>query len=236
MLKQYAFSFYDVISRIEELRSEARVLGRSHPYGVSTKLYAYRFDQLIAVLIELRTECNALDLVSTIDLISHIESEAQQRGKDYSYSDLLNHLDTLSVLFAKELEKKKCFRIATEKEKYFPKDDLFGGTVNTAFPSCAPEIRNAANCYALEQNEATAYHSIRILERGLDILAQKFKVDFMFTNWHNVVEQVEKQITKIDSSFGPDWKEQQKFFSQAATHLMFLKDAWRNHIMHGREP
>jgi hypothetical protein len=36
----------------------------------------------------------------------------------------------------------------------------------------------------------------------------------------------------MDSSFGADWKEQQKFCSQAASQFMFLKDAWRNHIMH----
>ena len=39
----------------------------------------------------------------------------------------------------------------------------------------------------------------------------------------------------MDSSFGADWKEQQKFYSQAATHFMFLKDAWRNHVMHARD-
>jgi hypothetical protein len=36
----------------------------------------------------------------------------------------------------------------------------------------------------------------------------------------------------MNSSFGVDWKEQQKFCSEAASQFMFLKDAWRNHIMH----
>jgi hypothetical protein len=39
----------------------------------------------------------------------------------------------------------------------------------------------------------------------------------------------------MNASFGPDWKEQQRFYSQAATHFMFLKDAWRNHVMHIRD-
>lgn len=73
-----------------------------------------------------------------------------------------------------------------------------------------------------------------ILERGLGALAKVFGVDFSHTNWHNVIEEVEKKIRKMDSSFGFDWKEKQKFYAQAATHFMFLKEAWRNHIMHIR--
>ncbi len=76
---------------------------------------------------------------------------------------------------------------------------------------------------------------MRILERRLGSLATKFSVDFSHTNWHNVIEEVEKKIRKMDSSFGADWKEQQKFCSQAATHFMFLKEGWRNHVMHVRD-
>jgi hypothetical protein len=149
---------------------------------------------------------------------------------------MLNHLNTLTFSFATELRKNSCFRIAKEKDKYFQKNDLFGPEVSKAFGSCVDEIRNAGNCYALEQDEATAFHSMKVLERGLGILAKKFGVDFSHTNWHNVIEQIEKKIKNMNSiSFGDDWKEQQKFYSQAAIHFMFLKEAWRNHIMHVRD-
>jgi hypothetical protein len=32
----------------------------------------------------------------------------------------------------------------------------------------------------------------------------------------------------------PDWKDQQEFFSQAASHFMIIKDAWRNYTAHAR--
>jgi hypothetical protein len=32
----------------------------------------------------------------------------------------------------------------------------------------------------------------------------------------------------------PDWKEQQRFYSQAASHFAVLKNAWRNYTMHSR--
>ncbi len=227
MLQRYAFSFYEAVIRIERLRRTASV--------DSGKPSTYRFDELSAALTQIRAECVKLDLAHTPDLISHVESEVLRKGKDYTCEDMVNHLETLASSFATELRKELVFRIADERRKYFEKVDLFGSQVNTAFPSCVTEITNAGNCYALEQNEASAFHSMKILERGLGVLAKKFGVDFSHTNWHNVIEQIEKQIRNMNSSFGADWKEQQKFYSQAATHFMFLKDAWRNHIMHVRD-
>lgn len=227
MLKRYALSFYDVAVSIERARRTASV--------DSGKVNTYRLEELSESLIQMRAECVKLDLAHTLDLISHVESEVLRKGKDYTCGDMVNHLETLASSFATELRKELVFRIADERRKYFEKVDLFGLQVNTAFPSCVAEITNAGNCYALEQNEASAFHSMKILERALGVLAKKFGVDFSHTNWHNVIEQTEKQIRNMDSSFGADWKEQQKFYSQAATHFMFLKDAWRNHIMHVRD-
>jgi hypothetical protein len=224
MLKRYAFSFYEVVVRIERARRTASV--------DSGRVNAYRLEELSESLTQIRAECVKLDLVHTPDLISHVESEVLRRGKDYTCEDMVNHLETLASSFATELRKELFFRIADERIKYFENVDLFGSQVNFAFPSCGPDITNAGNCCALEQNDASAFHSMKILERGLCVLAKKFGVDFSHTNWHNVIEQIEKQIRNMNSSFGPDWKEQQKFYSQAALHFMFLKDAWRNHIMH----
>jgi hypothetical protein len=199
MLKRYAFSFYEVVSRIEYLRHEAKVLGQGSAYVTPTTVYEHTVNALKATLAEMRAECEKLDLIPTTDLISHIESEIRLKEKTYNYADLSNHLDTLCFSFATELRKNSCFRIAAENDKYFEKDDLFGPKVSKAFGSCSDEIRNAGNCYALEQYDATAFHSMRILERGLGSLAKKFSVDFGHINWHNVIEQVEKKIRQMDA-------------------------------------
>ena|ERR1700732_5047986 len=235
MLKRFTFSFYEVVSRIEHLRYEAEALTYGAQYTSPKKVYEHTVNGLKATLTEMRDECEKLDLISTTDLVTHIESEVHLKGQNYTYVDLSNHLDTLCFSFAKELRKNSCFRIAADKDKYFEKDDLFGLEVSKAFGSCVDEIRNAGNCYALEQDEAVVFHLMRVLERSLGVLAKKFGVDFSHTNWHNVIEEVEKKIRKMDSSFGADWKEQQKFCAQAATHFMFLKEAWRNHVMHVRD-
>jgi hypothetical protein len=228
MLKRYAFSFYEVVVGIERVRRTASI--------DSGEANTFRLDDLSTVLIQLRAECVKLDLAHTPDLISHVESEVHRKGKDYSCEDMANHLETLASTFATELRKELFFRIAEERRKYIEKDDLLGSQVNAAFPSCVTEITNAGNCYALEQNEACVFHLMRILERSLGVLASKFSVPFEHDKWHNIIEQLEAKIRKMDAgTFGPDWKDKQKFYARAANQFMFFKDAWRNHVMHVRD-
>jgi hypothetical protein len=77
---------------------------------------------------------------------------------------------------------------------------------------------------------------MRVLEIGLSVLAKRFGIASDHTNWHNIIEPVEKAIRGMGSDPAklPDWKEQQEFFSQGASHFMFLKDAWRNYTAHAR--
>lgn len=233
MLKRYAFSFYEVVVSIENLRNRARLWASSSgSYGSRSKVSASEQKEMVAALTKMRTECDDLGLIHTVDMISFIESEANRKGDDYTYVDMLNDLNTVNASFAKELRRNSFFRIANEKGEFFQKDELFGSKVNEAFKSCVGEIQSAGTCYALEQNEACVFHLMRILERGLGALASKFAVPFQHDNWHNIIEQLEAKIRKIDPTFGPDWKDQQKFYSRAASQFMLFKDAWRNHVMH----
>ena len=199
MLKRYAFSFYEVISSIEKMRCEAGALARASTYSGPEKVPDYKRTALIETLAIMRSECNKIDATASIDLVSHIESEVRLKVTDYFYADMVNHLDALSALFAGELRRKACFRIAEDKEKYFQKDDLFGLKVSKAFKSCVGEIQAAGNCFALEQWEASAFHSLRILECGLRSLAKRFEVDFTYTNWQTVLDQVGLKIREMNS-------------------------------------
>ena len=77
---------------------------------------------------------------------------------------------------------------------------------------------------------------MRVLERGLKVFADRFGVLSDHTNWHNIIEGIEKAVRNSgsDPNRPPDWKDQQEFYSQAASHFMMLKDAWRNYVAHER--
>jgi hypothetical protein len=232
MLKRYAFSFYEVIIRIERLRRTASV--------DSGKASTYRLDELSAALVQMRAECVKLDLAHTPDLISHIESEVHRKGNNYNCEDMVNHLETLASSFATELRKKVVFRITDDQKDYFERDDLFGSQVTTAFPSCVTEIKNAGNCYALQQDDACVFHCMRVLELALRVLAKELGVTFAGTldlqNWQNIIENIENEIKNLEKLPKSKYKsETLKLFSQAAMQFRWFKEAWRNHVMHGRD-
>lgn len=235
MLKRYAFSFYEVVVRIEHFRNHAGLLAPSG-YAAPSKVDAHMRDQLVACLKDMRTECDGLELIHTASLVAFAESEVARKGDGYTYVDMLKELDTISYSFADELRRRSCVRIDSEKDRYYEKDDLFGPEVTKAFRSCVEGIRRAGTCYALEQPEACVYHLMRVLERSLGVLAGKLGVPFDHGTWHQIIEQLEAEIRKMTAStFGPDWKDKQKFYNRAANQFMFFKDAWRNHVMHGHE-
>lgn len=76
---------------------------------------------------------------------------------------------------------------------------------------------------------------MRALEIVLGALAAKFSVKYEQRNWHNIIEELESKIRKIDSTWGVNWKDQQGKYSESASQFMFFKDAWRNHVAHGRD-
>jgi hypothetical protein len=80
------------------------------------------------------------------------------------------------------------------------------------------------------------FHLMRVLEIGLTVFATRFNVPSSHTNWHNIIEGIEKAVRDMpnDPQRSPDWKDQQEFFSQAASYFMIVKDAWRNYTAHMR--
>ena len=201
MLKAYATGFYKVAIELQEMRVRAR-LGPS-----DTKVPEYLLPQFNQLLTLIKAECRNLELDHTLNMTLGIEarykSKTSQSGlgeifsfgtQKYTENDLLSDLDTLEMSFRNELSGQLIFRIAPDKNRYFEKDDLFGPGVTKAFPSATDDIRNAGTCFAVEQWDASVFHLMKTLERGLHALAAKFGVPVEHETWHKVIEQIEKKV------------------------------------------
>ena len=103
-----------------------------------------------------------------------------------------------------------------------------------AFPSARDDIIHAVDCFASEHDTACVFHLMRVLEHGIRELSAAVNLTFDIQQWQTIIEQIEAQIR----DFGDHWKasstktEWINFYSQAARHFFFLKDAWRNHVSH----
>jgi len=190
-------------------------------------------------LTTLKQNCDVLGLVATSDLIGW--SIGEYSATSHTWGQVSSTVEHLSVAFQQELARHFFAHIPQDKAKYMRSVDAgianppFGEKALGAFPHSLRDVALAGNCYACSFNDASVFHSMRVLEKGLEAMAKTFSVPFKFENWHNVIEQLESKIRKLDPTLGADWKEKQKFYSAAAIEFMFFKDAWRNHVMHGRD-
>jgi hypothetical protein len=143
----------------------------------------------------------------------------------------------LSVTIENELSLCKIFALSQEEARYYGNESPpFGQSVATAFPSTSFDAVEASRCFALGRSTASAFHLMRVLELGLRVMADRFKIPSDHTNWHKIIEGIEKAVRNMpnEPNRASDWKEQQEFFSQAASHFMVTKDAWRNYTAHAR--
>jgi hypothetical protein len=159
----------------------------------------------------------------------------EQRSKVLSNEDIRRSLKEINRSFVQELDSEMFVHVSGTDAIWFCKAQAFGPAVSTSFPTCTADIWSAGNCLALELYDSCVFHLMRVAERGLRVMAARFNVPFDNKNWHNIIEDIESAIRKMDSSWGADWKDQQAKYAEVACQFMFFKQAWRNHVTHGRD-
>jgi hypothetical protein len=125
--------------------------------------------------------------------------------------------------------------IPKERTRYWKswlKDTLIGDR----FPSAHLELERAGRCYSLGEPIACVFHSMRALEPGLGALARNFQLEWKHENWQAIINSIEAKIRGLGDQPKSETKvADEKFFGEAATHFYFIKNAWRNHVVHGRD-
>lgn len=150
--------------------------------------------------------------------------------------------------FVKRISEELRERIADELEGkaiYYVSDHvdllsdapLFGDGVDEAFPSARYDISEAGCCLALRRPTACVLHLTRALEPSLASLAAALGVSMPRKSWEVILNKLQNEIAARSSSPPHEqWKDKDEpFFSEAASHFRIIKNAWRNHAVHGRD-
>lgn len=104
------------------------------------------------------------------------------------------------------------------------------------FPTATTELRAAGRCYAYGESNACVFHSMKAMEVGMNALAQRLGVPFRVEQWHVVIQSIESAVRQRSAGKKtPRRLKDDKFYGECAAHLFFVKNAWRNHVMHVRE-
>ncbi len=141
------------------------------------------------------------------------------------------HCSMLSQMVADELAEQKFYTLGSGDARWFEDAEPFGLEVEDAFPSAAFDIEEAAKCRALGRWTASVMHLMRVMEVGLAALARHYGIDHQ-ANWNQVLNQIEAKTREIGKR--THGEEAEQWAAEAATHLRFVKNAWRNHAMHPR--
>lgn len=197
----------------------------------------------------LERSCVRLKLTNTLAQINRIKhpsyklaaTDVAAFGRDLMevHSRLIDELSARMILIVSNPEYIRAF--SPDSDPNAPTDietewsPVFAAT---AFPGAKYDVLEALKSYGFGRSTACVFHLMRVMELGLTALGTVFGVSLAHTNWAPAIEQIESKIREMHKDPNwkarPDRKEQQEFYSQAATYFGILKDAWRNYTMHRR--
>lgn len=127
--------------------------------------------------------------------------------------------------------------IPKDRLRYSDAEWLKNSAVESKFPTAFRELERGGVCYSYGLGTAAVFHSMRALEPALTALAGPFPhISTTHENWNAIIEQIEKAVKELGQQPKSQQKiDDEKFFGHATSHLYFVKNAWRNHVAHGRD-
>lgn len=177
----------------------------------------------------------------------HIESaiafaESRCRLDTLTWSEFNTVVRRVRDAIEVELQGHLFFRYPRDKGKKlsaFPDDWAF---IATAFPAVHADALCATDCYGMEQNTASVFHSMRVAEHGLRAIASERRIRLPknkpveWGNWMEIIKELDNAIKEVAGAKAGAAKDRAlAFYSGARSDLNGFKDEYRNSVMHVRD-
>jgi hypothetical protein len=185
------------------------------------------------LLSKVEASFNPQEFPQTFNVVKRVYAFANSKC---THHELYMRVVALREAMEDELRGRKLVFIAGLKGSYCDKKDAFGEQVSIAFPSAQFDILNAGNCYAVGLNTACVFHLMRVLERGLRALCHDLGLPYKTEAWGGILKDIESAIEEVQAQGrnSPKWANLH-FYSEFAIEFRYIKDAWRNYVMHAQE-
>lgn len=173
------------------------------------------------------------------------ELRTQLEGETpYCAETLAHELEGIHNQLKISLSLHKFAHVYPNVQKYFEQEQLFGAAVYASFPEAQRDIKDAGNCIAAELYTASVFHLMRTAEYGLRALARKVRVKITHKGkpqpletaaWDKVINAIKCRLNSAHA-LKPSARRTDKirFYSDLADRCSFVKDLWRNDVMHTR--
>ena len=232
MLRFYADQFVEVcnyLNRVEALMAQPQSLLQ---IGGLLNFYAGELDKLRDHLKEMNLPISA----KQARRLHTVLTSFNDNSPDAVGQVIKQYSEELTERIADELEGRTFFCVS-DHVGLLSNPLPFGESVDEAFPSARYDISEAGHCLAFRRPTACVMHLMRALEVSLASLATGLGLILTTKNWHTILDGIAKEIkSRNKHTHGQQWEEEnESFFAEAATHFLMIKNAWRNHAMHGKD-
>jgi hypothetical protein len=191
---------------------------------------------------------SSLDMLGLADTVERIKRTVTLIGRADNLNDvganLLALYDTLARESSKRhfacLDHKKVGQLVDIKNKW--------SGIWEKFPSTEQLSKDGVECYVLGLNAPCIYQMMMTLEIGLKSLSKRLHVKYDRQTWRDIIKDIEDAISNFIASTGKMPKGSKppsprvvsrrradaNLFAEAATEFTWFREAWRNHVAHGR--
>jgi len=149
-----------------------------------------------------------------------------------SVDDIRRSITDVQCRFWDEIAAESFLYQSREKLKCYDQHAPFSQAVFHRFPGAEFDIREAANCFALDRHTATVMHSMRVLEVGFTLLGKVLKIKRGTFGWGQDLNSFQNAWQSILSAKPKRLGWKRTVVPQLLLQLQYFKDAWRNHAMH----
>jgi hypothetical protein len=198
-------------------------------------------------------------LAEQIDLVATRQRVWEGGGSFYfavhagmTWQELYNELKVLQQTVYSDLESRIFVFVPPERVKVHNELQAAFRPVGDTFPDAIVDIEEMLYCYLLERHTATVFHLMNVLEWRLRSLCfylgiKKVKnfikktgktelVPIEFNVWEKLINQCRTRVNaKINKLQRGTAKQKWQEFLPILQDIEDVKDAWRNHTMHGRK-
>ena len=241
----YEYKIGDLALMLGGLTSAWRDLGTSDALRqpISTDEFC---GNLAVVLHGLGILCQNFNADSSLlEQIKTLEKQLKTGTADRREGVLRARLGAIAEGIQNNLNDRKFMYMPPEEASYWNNPEIFGRYFILSFPEKAAfEMLEAGKCFAAARGTACVFHCMRVAEYALRKLARRLRVTIgdrgkkcplEYGDWNKVITAIRNKIGEIRRfPAGPAREKQLQFYSSAADHCEYMKDIWRNELMHTR--
>ena len=226
MLEFFAFDFVKTVNTVNAMVTLCEKAKRKN--GIESALLLFRKElmELHAILLGIECANSALRVKRLLDNLERPPCFGNYTAWKADINEVIQTIED-------DLQIKTIYVVPYSKADFLNHcAKMFTDTVREYFSSIELDIKEACLCFALNRHTASVFHLMRILEVGLYAMGESLGLA-VHTNWHNALDQIEKEIKRRNIDPTDDWKVDRAFYEEASTHFRMIKGPWRNYTMHG---